>query len=87
MLGFIIWIIMGLIVGGVAGFIMRSGYPWYIDLLLGVLGSAVGGWLSSLLLGVDLTGGFNLTSLIVSIIGAVIVIGISRLIFRGRSAL
>lgn len=87
MLGFLVWIVMGLIVGGVAGFLMRSSYPWYIDLLLGVVGSAVGGWLSSLLLGIDLTSGFNLTSLITAIVGAMVVIGISRLIFRGRSAL
>ncbi len=87
MIGFILWIVMGLIVGGVAGFLMRSNYPWYVDLLLGVVGSAVGGWLTSIFLGVDLTSGFNLTSLITAIVGAVIVIGISRLIFRGRSAL
>lgn len=84
-MGFILWLVMGLIVGGVAGFVMRSSYPWYVDLLLGVIGSAVGGWLSSLFLGVDLTTGFNLTSMIVAIIGAIIVIGITRLIFRGRS--
>ena len=87
MVGFVVWLVMGLIVGGVAGFLMRSSYPWFIDLLLGVVGSAVGGWLSSLLLGVDLTGGFNLTSLVVSVIGAVVVIGISRMLFRGRSSL
>lgn len=87
MMGFILWLVMGLIVGGVAGFLMRSSYPWYVDLLLGVVGSALGGWLSSLFLGVDLTSGFNLTSLITALVGAVIVIGISRLIFRGRSAL
>lgn len=86
-MGFLVWLITGLIVGGVAGFLMRSSYPWYVDLLLGVVGSAVGGWLSSLLLGVDLTSGFNLTSLITSVIGAALVIGVSRMIFRGRSAL
>jgi len=84
-MGFILWLVMGLIVGGVAGFVMRSSYPWYIDLLLGVIGSAVGGWLSSLILGVDLTTGFNLTSFITAIVGAIIVIGVTRLIFRGRS--
>ncbi|NTU84642.1 MAG: GlsB/YeaQ/YmgE family stress response membrane protein, partial [Chloroflexales bacterium] len=68
-MGFLLWLLMGLIVGGVAGFLMRSGYPWYVDLLLGVVGSAVGGWLSSLFLGVDLTSGFNLTSLITAIVG------------------
>lgn len=87
MMGFLLWLVMGLVIGGVAGFLMKSSYPWFIDLLLGVVGSAVGGWLSSLFLGVDLTSGFNLTSLITAIVGAMIVIGISRMIFRGRSAL
>lgn len=87
MMDFLVWLVMGLLVGGLAGFLMRSSYPWYVDLLLGVVGSAVGGWLSSLFLGVDLTSGFNLTRLLTAVVGAVAVIGISRLIFRGRSAL
>lgn len=74
---------MGLIVGSITGFIMKSNYPWYMDILLGLVGSAVGGWLSSLLLGVDLTTGFNLTTLVVAVIGAVIVVAVYRLI-RGR---
>jgi uncharacterized membrane protein YeaQ/YmgE (transglycosylase-associated protein family) len=82
MIGFLLWLLMGLIVGTVAGFLMKSSYPWYVDILLGIIGSAVGGWLTSLILGVDLTGGFNLTTFIVSVIGAVIVIAIYRLITR-----
>ncbi len=74
---------MGLIVGAITGFIMKSNYPWYMDIVLGLVGSAVGGWLSSLLLGVDLTTGFNLTTLVVAVIGAVIVVAGYRLI-RGR---
>ena len=83
-MGFIIWLIMGLIVGSVAGFVMKSSYPWYIDILLGIVGSMVGGWLTGILLGVDLTSGFNLTSLIVSVLGAMLVIWITRLISRRR---
>ncbi len=76
-------LVMGLIVGAITGFIMKSNYPWYMDIVLGLVGSAVGGWLSSLLLGVDLTTGFNLTTLVVAVIGAVIVVAGYRLI-RGR---
>jgi len=86
-MGFILWIVMGLIVGGVAGWVMRSSYPWYIDLLLGVVGAWLGGWLTSIFLGVDLTGGFNLTTFVVALVGAIILIFLSRLVFRGRSAL
>jgi uncharacterized membrane protein YeaQ/YmgE (transglycosylase-associated protein family) len=81
-MGFILWLVMGLLVGMAAGFLMKSNYPWYIDVLLGIVGSMVGGWLTGLILGVDLTGGFNLTTFIVSLIGAVIVIAIYRLVTR-----
>lgn len=81
-MGLILSIIMGLIVGAITGFIMKSNYPWYIDLLLGIVGSAVGGWLSSVFLGADLTTGFNLTTLVVSVIGAVIVVAVFRLLTR-----
>jgi uncharacterized membrane protein YeaQ/YmgE (transglycosylase-associated protein family) len=82
--GFILWIVMGLIVGAITGFLMKSNYPWYIDLILGIIGAAVGGWLSGILLGVDMTTGFNLTTLVVSVIGAVIVVALYRLINRRR---
>ncbi len=83
-MGFILWLLMGLIVGSIAGFLMKSSNPWFIDILLGIVGSAVGGWLSSLLLGIDLTSGFNLTSLVVATLGAVLVIWIYRLIMKRR---
>jgi uncharacterized membrane protein YeaQ/YmgE (transglycosylase-associated protein family) len=85
-MGFILSIVMGLIVGAITGFVMKSNYPWYIDLLLGVVGAMVGGWLTSLFFGVDMTTGFNLTTLIVSVLGAVLVVAIWRLITGRRRA-
>jgi uncharacterized membrane protein YeaQ/YmgE (transglycosylase-associated protein family) len=85
-MGFILSIVMGLIVGAITGFIMKSNYPWYIDLLLGVVGAMVGGWLTSIFFGADLTTGFNLTTLIVSVLGAVLVVAIWRFISGRRSA-
>ncbi|HEX9373841.1 MAG TPA: GlsB/YeaQ/YmgE family stress response membrane protein [Roseiflexaceae bacterium] len=84
-MGFIATIVIGLLAGWIAGMIMKGGgggYGLWGDLGLGVVGSIVGGWLGSLLTGVDLTTGFNLTTLVVSVIGAVIVIAIYRLITR-----
>lgn len=81
-MGFITSIIMGLIVGMITGFLMKSNYAWYIDILLGIVGAVVGGWLSSIFLGADLTTGFNFTTLIVSVLGAVIVVAIVRLVTR-----
>ncbi|HMQ32993.1 MAG TPA: GlsB/YeaQ/YmgE family stress response membrane protein [Chloroflexaceae bacterium] len=85
-MGLLLTLLMGLIVGTITGFLMKSNYPWYIDILLGIVGAAVGGWLTSIFLGVDLTTGFNLTTLIVSVIGAVIVVFIYRLITGRRRA-
>jgi uncharacterized membrane protein YeaQ/YmgE (transglycosylase-associated protein family) len=85
-MGLIVTLVMGLLVGMAAGFVMKSNYPWYIDMLLGIAGAMVGGWITSLLLGVNLTGGFNLTSFIVALLGAVLIIFVYRLIAgRGRA--
>lgn len=86
-MGILLWLLMGFIVGAVTGFLMKSSYPWYVDILLGIIGAAVGGWLSSMFLGVDLTGGFNLTSMVTSIIGAVIVVAVVRAVLGRRSTL
>ena len=80
------WIVLGLIAGWLAGQFMRGGgYGVVGDIVLGILGALVGGWLTSALLGRDMVNGFNIESLIVSVIGAIILIAISRL-FTGRRA-
>jgi len=82
-MGLIATIVMGILAGWLTGLLMRGGgYGIIWDLILGVVGAIVGGWLTSIFLGVDLTGGFNLTTLIVSIIGAVVVTLIFRLVTR-----
>jgi len=82
-MGFIGMIVIGLLAGWLTGMLMKGGgYGIVGDLVLGLIGSVVGGWVTALLLGVDLTSGFNLTSLLVSIIGAVIVVALFRLVTR-----
>jgi uncharacterized membrane protein YeaQ/YmgE (transglycosylase-associated protein family) len=82
----IVWIVLGLVAGWLAGLFMRGGgYGLLGDIILGVVGAIVGGFLSSTLFGVDVTG-FNLPSIIIAFIGAVIVIAISRTFSRGRAA-
>ena len=76
-------IIIGVLAGWITGKLMKGGgYGLWGDLGLGLIGALVGGWLTSLFFGVDLTGGFNLTTLVVSVIGAVIVVLIFRLVTR-----
>jgi uncharacterized membrane protein YeaQ/YmgE (transglycosylase-associated protein family) len=83
----IAWIVLGLIAGWLAGTLMRGGgYGLIGDIVLGVLGAIVGGWLTGVLLGRDLMTGFNVESLIVAVLGAVVLIGISRLLTGGRAS-
>ena len=83
----IAWIVLGLIAGWLAGLIMRgSGYGIFGDIVLGILGAIVGGWLTGLLLGRDMINGFSVETLIVAVLGAVILIAISRLLTGRRSA-
>ena len=72
------WIILGLLAGWLAGKIMRgSGYGFLGDIVLGILGAIVGGWITGALLGVDVTG-LNIPSLIVAVLGACLLVAISR---------
>ena len=80
------WIVLGLVAGWLADQFMRGGgYGIIGDIVLGILGALVGGWLTSALLGRDMVNGFNIESLIVAVIGAIVLIAISRL-FTGRRA-
>lgn len=82
----IAWIVLGLIAGWLAGMIMKgSGYGIVGDMILGILGAIVGGWLTGILLGRDMINGFNIETLIVAVVGAIVLIAISRL-FTGRRA-
>lgn len=69
----IIWsIIVGILAGGIAGWIMRGrGFGWIVNLLVGLVGSIVGGWVYGLL-GFQ-TGGV-LGILLMSVIGAVVLL-------------
>jgi uncharacterized membrane protein YeaQ/YmgE (transglycosylase-associated protein family) len=81
------WIVLGLVAGWLAGLIVRGGgYGIVGDIILGIVGALVGGFLSSALLGVDVTG-FNLSSILIAVVGAIIVIAIARALSPGRSPL
>jgi uncharacterized membrane protein YeaQ/YmgE (transglycosylase-associated protein family) len=82
----IAWIVLGLVAGWLAGMFMRGGgYGILGDIILGVLGALIGGWITAAVLGRDMVSGFNLESIIVSVIGAIVLIAISRA-FTGRRA-
>jgi uncharacterized membrane protein YeaQ/YmgE (transglycosylase-associated protein family) len=79
------WIILGLLAGWLAGKIMRgSGYGFLGDIVLGIVGAIVGGWITGALVGIDVTG-LNIPSLIVAVLGACLLVAISRAL-TGRRA-
>jgi uncharacterized membrane protein YeaQ/YmgE (transglycosylase-associated protein family) len=80
------WIVLGLVAGWLAGVIMRGGgYGIIGDIVLGVLGALVGGWLWGVISQQDVMLGFNLPSLLIAVLGAIVLIALSRL-FSSRHA-
>ena len=79
-MGLFITILVGIIAGYVAAKLMKIDVSFWIAMLLGIAGSIVGGWVTSLLLGVNLASGFNLTTILVSVGGVVLVVLIYRLL-------
>ena len=79
------WLLVGLIAGWIANMIMSSGAGGLLaDIIIGIVGALVGGFLAGILLGGDFVTGFNFTTLIVSIIGAIVVIALYRLVTGQR---
>ena len=73
-MGFIAWILVGLIAGWLAGMLMKGrGYGFLGNIVLGILGALIGGFLGSTFLGWDVTG-FNIGSIVLALIGAVVLI-------------
>ena len=79
--GLIWWLIVGGIAGMLAGLVMKGGgYGVVVDIILGILGAFVGGWVFGLL-GIGAGGGI-IGSIVVAFIGACILIGITRALKR-----
>ncbi|HEX2663291.1 MAG TPA: GlsB/YeaQ/YmgE family stress response membrane protein, partial [Candidatus Acidoferrum sp.] len=77
-MGFLTWIIVGLIAGWLAGQVMKGGgYGILVDIILGILGGILGGWVFGLL---GLHAGGLIGSIVVSFVGAVILVWITRLV-------
>ncbi|PPA31312.1 GlsB/YeaQ/YmgE family stress response membrane protein [Aeromonas jandaei] len=74
-MGFITWIILGLLVGMLAKWIMpgRDGGGFFMTALLGIVGAMVGGYMGTLL-GLGSVTGFNISSIAIATVGALIVL-------------
>lgn len=82
-MGILTWIIVGLVAGILAKLVMRDQLGWILTIILGIVGAFVGGWVLSFFGGPGVSG-FNLTSILVATVGAIIVLFIYGLIARRR---
>ncbi len=89
MINLIVWLIVGGIIGWVASMIMRTDgqQGMFLNVVVGIVGAALGGWLISPLLGLPSIndGAFSIGALLVSLIGAVILLAIVNLFRRGSA--
>ncbi|WP_043359253.1 GlsB/YeaQ/YmgE family stress response membrane protein [Belnapia sp. F-4-1] len=81
----IAWLVLGLVAGFIASKLYAgSGQGVVVDIVLGIVGAVVGGFLFNMLGGAGVTG-FNLYSMIVAVIGAVVVLWIYHTVTGRRS--
>ncbi len=78
------WLVLGLISGFIASKIVNhSGAGLLLDIVLGIVGAMVGGWLFATLGATPITG-FNIYSMFVAVVGAVVVLVIYHALFGRR---
>lgn len=84
-MGIVAWIVLGAIAGFIANLIMGSREGLVMMIVLGIVGAVVGGFIAGTVLGIADVTGFNLTSLVVAVFGAIVTIFVARL-FLSRGA-
>jgi uncharacterized membrane protein YeaQ/YmgE (transglycosylase-associated protein family) len=82
----VVWLIAGGVVGWVAGLLMKRRDGLLLNIIIGIVGSIVGGWFIAPLVGVTTIdqGTFTLASALVSLAGAIILLAIVNIGRRGR---
>ena len=81
-MSFVAWIVLGLAAGFVGSKIVnKTGEGLFLDIILGIVGAIVGGWLFSIF-GASGVTGLNLYSLAVAVVGAIVVLVVYHAIRR-----
>jgi uncharacterized membrane protein YeaQ/YmgE (transglycosylase-associated protein family) len=87
-MNFIIWLIVGGLIGWIASLIMRTDAQQglLLNIVVGIVGALLGGWLISPLVGEGTinSGDFSVGGLVVSLLGAVVLLAIVNLFRRRR---
>lgn len=88
-MNFIVWLVVGGIIGWLASLIMRTDAQqgMLLNVVVGIVGALVGGWLISPLVGVGTINqnALSIPAMAVSLVGAVILLAIVNLIRRGSA--
>ena len=88
MINFIVWLIVGGIIGWLASLVMRTDAQQgaFLNVVVGIVDATIGSWLISPLLGMPTINqnAFSLGAMLVSLIGAVILLAIVNLLRRGK---
>ena len=88
-MNFIIWLVLGGVIGWVASLIMDTDAQqgMFLNVVVGIVGALLGGWLIAPLVGSSTIneGDFSLVGLGVSLLGAIALLAIVRMIRGGRS--
>jgi uncharacterized membrane protein YeaQ/YmgE (transglycosylase-associated protein family) len=86
-MNFIIWIVVGGILGWLASLVMRTdaSQGLFLNIIVGIIGALLGGWLLAPLFGTGTINqnDFSISSLLVSFLGAVVLLAIVNLFRRG----
>lgn len=82
----LIWLVVGGLIGWVASMLLRSPEGILMNVVIGIVGAFIGGWLISPLVGAGTINqhDFSLGGLVVSLLGAVILLAVVNLLRRGR---
>ena len=88
-MNFIIWLVVGGLIGWVASMIMKTDGQQgiFLNIIVGIVGAMLGGWLISPLVGVPTInqGALSIGALVVSLLGAIILLAIVNLFRRGTA--
>jgi uncharacterized membrane protein YeaQ/YmgE (transglycosylase-associated protein family) len=89
MTNFIVWLVVGGLIGWVASTIMRTDAQQglFLNVVVGIVGSMLGGWFISPLVGLPTINqnAFSAGALVVSLVGAVILLALVNLFRRGTA--
>ena len=81
-MSYLAWIVLGLIAGFLGSKIVnKTGEGIFLDIILGIVGACVGGWLFSMF-GASGVTGLNLYSMLVAVVGAVVVLVVYHAVRR-----